>query len=188
MTKNNIAREQNSEPVLRFLKARTVVYRKANLLVGLQILLTAVVPVLMAVAGIWLLDWKSLFALAGLSIALVDMLIIDRRLGKLSADAAKLAEEFDCRLFSLPWSDILVGQRLSPEAVQGYVVKFSQKKEPAILNWYPEAVSTIPHHLPPLPSNMMISTKRRLVAMSRKAIILAVAVLPVSRSISTLMW
>lgn len=147
MTKNNIAREQNSEPVLRFLKARTVVYRKANLLVGLQILLTAVVPVLMAVAGIWLLDWKSLFALAGLSIALVDMLIIDRRLGKLSADAAKLAEEFDCRLFSLPWSDILVGQRLSPEAVQGYVVKFRQKKEPAILNWYPEAVSTIPHHL-----------------------------------------
>jgi hypothetical protein len=101
----------------------------------------------MAVAGIWLLDWKSLFALAGLSIALVDMLIIDRRLGKLSVDAAKLAEEFDCRLFSLPWSEILVGQRLSPETVQGYVVKFRQKKEPAILNWYPEAVSTIPRYL-----------------------------------------
>lgn len=147
MTKNNITREQNSDSVLRFLKARTVVYRRANFLVGLQVLLTAVVPAVMAVAGVWLMDWKGVFALAGLSIALVDMLIIDRRLGKLSADAAKLAEEFDCRLFSLPWSEILVGHRLSPEMVHGYLVKFRQSKEPAILNWYPEAVSTIPHHM-----------------------------------------
>jgi hypothetical protein len=147
MTKNNITREQNSDSVLRFLKARTVVYRKANFLVGLQVLLTAVVPAAMAVAGVWLMDWKGVFALAGLSIALFDMLIIDRRLGKLSADAAKLAEEFDCRLFSLPWSEILVGHRLSPEMVHGYLVKFRKSREPAILNWYPEAVSTIPHHL-----------------------------------------
>ena len=147
MMKNRISQEQNSESILKYLKARSSVYRGANFLVGLQILLTAIVPAGMAVAGIWYADHKGLFALLGLSIALLDMLVIDRKLGKLSTVAAKLSEEFDCRLFSIQWSDILVGPRLPPETVREYCQRFPARKEDGLRNWYPEVVSQIPHHL-----------------------------------------
>lgn len=147
MIKNAITTDQNSESNLKYLKARYSVYRSANLLVSLQILLTAIVPAAMALAGIWYANHKGLFALLGLSITLLDMLVIDRRLGKLSAMAAKLAEEFDCRLFSLPWSTILVGPGPLPESVREYCQKFPSGRETGLKNWYPEAVSRLPHYL-----------------------------------------
>jgi len=147
MIKNEISQDQNSESILKYLKARSSVYRGANRLVGLQIILTAVVPAGMAVAGIWYANHKGIFALIGLSIALLDMLVIDRKLGKLSVMAAKLGEEFDCRLFLLSWSETLVGHRLPPETIREYCQNFPERKEDGLRNWYPKVVSQIPHHL-----------------------------------------
>ena len=147
MIKNSISMDQNSEDNLKYLKARYAVYRSANFLVSVQIVLTAIVPTAMAVAGIWYTSHKGLFALLGLSIALLDVLVIDRRLGKLSTMAAKLSEDFDCRLFSLPRSNFLVGPGLLPETVREYCQKFPSRKESDLRNWYPEAVSRLPHYL-----------------------------------------
>jgi hypothetical protein len=147
MIKNTIAQDQNAEHIFKYLKARSSVYRKANRLAGLQILLTAFVPAAMAVAGIWLANQKGIFALFGLSIALLDMLVIDRKLAKMSAVAAKLGEEFDCRLFAIDWSDTLVGTRLPPETVREYCQGFPARREIELKNWYPEVVSKIPHQM-----------------------------------------
>ena len=136
---------QNSEANLIFRKAIFVVYREANRIVVGQFFLVVLAPIAMAVIGLFCPELKSHFVLAGLLIALFDVVIVDRALSVRISEAAKIAEEFDCRVLNIPWASVFVGSRYSFERLRRHAKKFSDRKLSKVVNWYPkEAFSLSP--------------------------------------------
>lgn len=136
---------QNADENLIFLKARFVVYREANWIVLFQFVGAVVVPIAMTILGLFFPHLKVHFVLTGLLIALFDLVVIDRVLSLCIADAAKLGEEFDCRVLRIPWASIFVGSRYSPEDLRRYSRRFSQRYLSRVRDWYPkEAFSLSP--------------------------------------------
>lgn len=136
---------QNVEENLVFLKARFVLYRKANWIVVVQFFVAVLVPIGMAISGLFFPEYRAHFVLIGLLIALADLMVIDRMLSLLIANAAKLGEEFDCRVLGIPWASVFVGSRYSPEDLRRYSRRFSQGSIGRVLDWYPkEAFSLSP--------------------------------------------
>jgi SMODS-associating 4TM effector domain len=143
MSELEAASRQNSEENLVFLKARFVVYRKANWIVVLQVVLTILIPIVMALSALFFPEFRAHFVLAGIMITLVDLLVIDRLLAKPISEAAKLGEEFDSRVLGISWANVFVGARFSPELLRKYSANFKGRHTQRVLNWYPLAAFSL---------------------------------------------
>jgi hypothetical protein len=73
-------------------------------------------------------------------VALVLMLGFER--GRTSA-GTRVLEEFDVRVFGLPWNERIAGRRLVPEAI-ARAVRRSRTDRTRPADWYPPAVDELP--------------------------------------------
>jgi hypothetical protein len=145
---NQIPTVQNTEPMVRLLRARRQIYANGKRLLTLQLILTIGVPLI----GVFLtLVWPALkgeIALLSLVIAILDVTVFDRVQKGMLKTAAKLQEQFDCTVLDLPWDQFTVGDKVVPEIVHDASSNYLRGKvDPQLPNWYPPVVGKAPLHL-----------------------------------------
>lgn len=145
---NNIPIVQNEESSLRLQRARNQIYVRAKVLFYLQLLFTVVVPVASAFWALFVPEWKPFAAFAALTIALLDVMFLDRAQRQLLKVAAKIGEERDCGILELQWNEFTVGGRVDPETIHGAAIAYAKRNDDTKLrDWYSPVVGKVPIHL-----------------------------------------
>jgi hypothetical protein len=142
-TSSNIGQRQDEPELLRFLRARSQIYRWAERWQWMQLLLMVAVPIVGSVYGSINPDARSYVAGIAALMAIFDVVIMDRRYRKLIRLAAKAAEAFDVALFRLPWSKAAAGAQLDAEYVSTADRKW-RGDEGKLRGWYPVSVDRAP--------------------------------------------
>lgn len=143
----NVPLHQNAQLQLHPLRAARTVYNRAKVFLGVQIVLTVLLPVAGAFAALSNPSLRAFVALGALVIAILDASVLDRAQKRATRRAATMQEEFDCAVLDLPWDAFAVGQRPDPEDIHEASNKYLGGKEDSSLsNWYPAAASTVPSH------------------------------------------
>ena len=146
MTMNDIAERQNTPHFLRLLRARSEIYRRATHLQLVQVTLTVVVPVVMAIVALFMPAIRPVAAAVSVSLTLIDIGFLDRALKRRLKTAALICERFDCDLLKLPWSKFAAGKPLEPEIIAEADRRWP-KGDAKLIDWYPAAVGQAPLHL-----------------------------------------
>lgn len=145
---NSIPTRQNEELALKLLRARTYVYSCATRMMGVQLLLTVVFPVVGAIAAIFWPQVRAFVAAASLIILIGDPWVLDRYYKLLLKRAANIAEQFDCMVLDLPWDQFIVGDKVEAEDIHRAAMRYSKRHDDTnLLHWYPENVGAAPLHL-----------------------------------------
>ena len=133
---NNIATAQNLAPQIKLIRARQRMYRVATRWMILQIVLTVILPV---IGALLILPWPGLrpyVAFLSLSAVILDALSLDRQHRQLLKRAAKVAEEFDCKILELPWDQFTAGDKVDPEDIHTAAERYSkQADDPRVRDW-----------------------------------------------------
>jgi hypothetical protein len=146
---NSIPQDQLNERQLQRLAAQRYLYSKAKKLLGLQMILTAPAALVWSIVVAIRPNLKVYAAFWGLSIGLLDTLVLDRFQRSWKQQAAKIQELFDCDVLHLTWRDFKIDRRPDPENVVAAAKKF-QRSDPdysTLKNWYPTSVGQLPLNL-----------------------------------------
>ena len=145
---NEIPKIQNDEQQLDMLAAQQQIYSEAKKVEVVRIIFT-----ILAVA-VWLIliTWKSdlkiyaaYWGIIGITIALLDILLLTPWIDSLKEKGAKMKELFDCKVLELPWYNLKVGSHPDPGTIVKYSSKYDQKypERTKLKNWYPVAVQKL---------------------------------------------
>jgi hypothetical protein len=126
---NEIGTRQNSEGMLRLMRARSRLYLVAERLQWLQLMLTVIVPVGSAVLGLIRPQARPYVAILAFSITMLDVSWIDRSQRTRLKTAAKISEQFDCAVLDIEWNKFLVGKRLDAELIAGLTRRWRRGDE-----------------------------------------------------------
>jgi SMODS-associating 4TM effector domain len=143
---NTIAKDQNSAPFQRLLKARQRIYSEATRFQITQLIATVLLPVTGAVLGTLYSPARPWVALYGLIVTVLDVLWIDRSQREKLKVAAKLGDQFDCAVLKMSWNVFAVGKTVDAETVDAASRKWSGK-EAHVLDWYAGIPERAPLHL-----------------------------------------
>lgn len=153
-SKRDIAGIQRSEIFQRYLKASTWLYSRAKLIRSAQLVLTILIPIALAILSTVFSDQsqskvglKGWAAFYGIAISIFDIAILESAQASYKKRAAKVQESFDSRLLVLPWNDLKVGDRLSPEDVDQWARSLKRELTEEQRNWYPAVASDQPLYL-----------------------------------------
>ena len=145
---NAIAQLQGEEDQLRLLRARSALYSRASTLAVLQVILAVLFPVAGAIISIWHPELRAPVAAMSLAILAIDALVIDRHQKLILRRAAKIIEQFDCVVLSMPWASFVVGARAEVEDINKAAAQYSKRHDDSmVLAWYPESVGRMPIHI-----------------------------------------
>lgn len=145
---NSIPTAQNAEPQLRFLRAQRELYARAKRVLIIQLVLTIGVPLIGAVSTLMLPELKAFVAFLALSIAMLDVAVLDRFQKRLLLAAARVQEQFDCAVLELPWNQFTAGHPLGPEAIHEAASGYARRHDDSsLIDWYPVVVGNVPLHL-----------------------------------------
>lgn len=145
---NEIDKKQLETRMLNLLRARTLIYRRAKNVQAVGLIISLVFPVVGLIVSALLLPSKPFIAFAALMFSFLDVLLLDRWHRAQLKNAAKLQEDFDCKVLQMGWNTFLVGNRIDPEDVFADACKkLSERDEQRLINWYPLAVKELPLHL-----------------------------------------
>lgn len=140
MALNDINIRQNEDENLERLAAQRALYSRAKS-VRLFVVVSALsIAVASALAALFYPKASPGLGLLGLLLALLDSLFLDGLEEDFRQRAAAVQEDFDTRLFGLPWNESL-GQRVEHERVveEGR----DGKSDPKLRDWHPD-VSALP--------------------------------------------
>lgn len=143
MTSNTIPERQNQPEFMRFLRARSEIYRRASQLQLIQLIFTVAVPVISAVIGLCFPSTRPFVAMTAIGVTIIDVAVLDRCLKRRLKTAALVCEEFDCRLLDIPWNKFVAGRHLEPETIIEADRLWSRGNS-KLNNWYPEIVGLVP--------------------------------------------
>src|SRR5205823_112884 len=142
---NSIPERQNEDDRLKLLRARQQTYARATRFLVAQLVVTLLVPLVGAVLAIVYLPAKPYVAAASLIVLLLDILWLDRRQKTLIKRAAKIAEQYDCAVLDLPWSEFAVGERIEAEEIHSAAKAYAKHHDDLCLrDWYPIEVGALP--------------------------------------------
>ena len=145
---NIIPTIQNEEEALQLLRARTHTHSRATLIMFLQLVPTVILPIAGTVAAI---VWPGLgvyVAAASLIIVIADPWIIDPSYKLRLKRAAKIAEQFDCRVLDLSWDQFTVGDKVEAENIHTAAKCYTKRHDDTKLrDWYPTNIGAAPLHL-----------------------------------------
>lgn len=145
---NEIPALQNEEEALKLLRARTGVYSSATRIMLVQIVVTVVLPVAASVLTLFWPNIRAVVALTSLIIVIADPLVMDRYYKLLTKRAAKIAEQFDCRVLDIPWDHFTVGDMVEAEDTYAAARSYRRRHDDSKLsNWYPAIVGSAPLHM-----------------------------------------
>lgn len=145
---NTIPQQQNGEDMLRLLRTRRLLYKRAKRMQGLSIALTLLLPLFgAAAAAFWPVASPWIAAIA-IMFTVCDASLLDALHKARLKTAAKLQEAFDCDLLGMDWNDFLVGARVDAEEVYaGSSQQLGEADEAQIRDWYPQSVARLPMHI-----------------------------------------
>ena len=130
------------------LAAQRELYSSAKRVIGFQMILAGPVAVMATLFGLIYPQLKDYAALLGVTILVLDMVLLNPRQKKLRGQGASVQEAFDTKVLDIEWNDLKVGKRPEPELIQEYALalgKDAQKAE-KLKDWYPVAVQQLPVH------------------------------------------
>lgn len=132
---NEIPVRQNTERSIELLRARKQVYAAAERFQIAQLLMVVALPIVAAVFGLAMPEYRAHVALLALIATLTDLLFLDRLQRTKLKLAAKLSELFDHEVLELPWNEFVVGRRPDPETVVGEARRW-QGGDDRLRDWY----------------------------------------------------
>ena len=137
---NNIPQQQNEEQALRLLAAQRRLYDWAKIALAIQIMLVVIVPGVLVVLEQFAASLKVWAALAGLTISILDAVLLDPVKAGFRHKAAATQELFDCQVLDLGWSS-LKGRKPDREDLHGAA---TGEKADNLKDWYPPSVGQLP--------------------------------------------
>ncbi|WP_375404232.1 S-4TM family putative pore-forming effector [uncultured Sphingomonas sp.] len=144
---NEIPDRQNSDRSIRLLRARKQVYAVAERFQVAQLLVVVALPIIAAVFGLAVPEYRAHVALLALIATLSDLLFLDRMQRNKLKLAAKLSEVFDHEVLELPWNEFVVGRRPDPETEIGAARRW-RGGDDRLRDWYaPREIGLAPLHL-----------------------------------------
>lgn len=143
---NQIPREQNSQKQLERLAAQRELYSSAKKWHGFQILITVIIPVVLAGLAFIFNEIAVITAIFGVASFLIDISVIEPVIKKRKTKAAKIQELFDCDILQLPKSPLKTVDDITVEEVLLYYnahIKIARNVE-KIKDWYSPRISELP--------------------------------------------
>jgi hypothetical protein len=143
---NTIPTDQNKAESIEVLRASRQVYDQAKMIGTIQRVLAVSSALIGPVVSAF---WPAARVWAGLygAIALlIDVIFLEPSAKMKQATGAKIQEQFDTKIYDLPWNCAKVGRPPDPETVVNLAAKH-QKKHPdlkTLVDWYPTAVGQLP--------------------------------------------
>ncbi len=138
-------RSQNDPANLELLAAATHFYGSAKFIAGLQFALTvpvAVVSYTILFSFPGLKPWTTFVAL---TVALTDILVLERLQSRLRLFGALAQEAFDCAIFRLPWNQFLCSRRLEAAEIAEAAASHRRRNPDvrSLSDWYPAVVAEL---------------------------------------------
>ncbi len=141
----DISDKQNSERSLRHIAAWSHLYGHAKVIAGWQFCLSVPCALAMSLIALRWPEAKVVTTPISLLFGWVDVLCLDRIQNERKKIAAKMQEQFDCELFSLPWNEIRCSTAPETEVLNEAAEKFLRKNnQPNHRDWYPPEVGRLP--------------------------------------------
>ncbi|CAG9179948.1 hypothetical protein LMG23992_04120 [Cupriavidus laharis] len=145
---NDICSKQVEPRMLKFLHARTLIYRRAKTYQAIGLIVSLGLPLAALLASAFCEGAKPYVALFALTFSYLEVVCFDSWLRIQLKTAAKLQEEFDCTVLQMNWNSFLVGAHLDPEQIfEDDFPQLGSRDEQRLRNWYPSAVAGLPVHL-----------------------------------------
>jgi hypothetical protein len=141
----SIATRQNEQQMLRLQRARRALYGQVKKYQGVVVAFTLLFPVLSAVAAVKLPMFRPYLTVLALAFSIADVAFFDRWAKRKMKEGARLQEEFDCHVFTLPWNNFVAGSKIDVEDVARLVrIPLPDEVVESLVNWYPCATAEIP--------------------------------------------
>lgn len=145
---SSITTKQNEPGEIRKLRAQRCLHSRAKRIVGVQVVLTAVLPVAGAVAVAFRPELKGSVAFYSLLISFIDLAVLEPWQKSLQTKAAKVQEAFDCSVLDLPWADVRVGSPPEEEDIHSASnAHLGGENDDTLRDWYPAAAGDVPSPL-----------------------------------------
>ncbi|HMJ91131.1 MAG TPA: S-4TM family putative pore-forming effector [Candidatus Acidoferrum sp.] len=140
---------QNSKPAIDLLCAISETYTRAKTIMALQFTLTVPAALASSVLMAWQQDWKIWLTSFSISVALLDVLRLQRAQIGLRKRGATLQQMFDAKVLKLPWRPLRCGSVVDSADVFSAAQKFvaRAKSTDGMRDWYPVVIGKIPIHL-----------------------------------------
>jgi hypothetical protein len=135
---NQIPIKQNTQKQLERLAAQRELYSSAKKIHILQIFLTVIIPVILAITSSFISEIATLSAIFGVFFFILDISIIEPEIFRKKTKAAKIQELFDCDVLQIPISPLKTVDDISVEEVLTHYnahIKIKTNVE-KIKNWY----------------------------------------------------
>ncbi len=130
------------------LAAQRQLYSTAKITIGIQMILAGPVAVIATLLGIFYPDLKNYAALLGVTILVLDLVLLSPRQKKLRSQGASVQEAFDTKVLDIEWNEIKAGKRPEPELIheQARIFGSDTRNLKKLENWYPVEVQQLPIH------------------------------------------
>jgi len=141
----SIFEHQNSPAKLKLLAAQRHFYTQAKHLQRWRVLGTIGLAAIAPLIYYLLPESRMILAIIGGVWLIVSRFVLEDIEAKKIKQAATVQEQFDVGLFSLPWNEVLVGDRVSPELINSAAADFKGDTE-KLKDWYADT-GNIPYPL-----------------------------------------
>lgn len=136
---------QNTKESIDMLAAASLFYALGKIALGVQVLLTVGLAISMAIWAKLHPNFAVWAAFSGITVTLLDVLMLDRLQIQLRKRGALAQEALDVALFGLKWNSLKCGEKLEPESVHlASAVLKKWKGTEKLTDWYPPSVGQLP--------------------------------------------
>lgn len=151
MPGNEIAANQNGQRALRLLAAISHFYGVGKRVLAIQMFLTVGLAIVLPAITCFFPDFKVAATFIGITVAWLDVAVIDRiqiHYRKLGANGQ---EQFDCELFDIEWNELRCGKPINDEEIHSAANSFlNRNSDGKLRDWYAPELAELPLVIAPL--------------------------------------
>ncbi|SFC94844.1 hypothetical protein SAMN04487907_1221 [Zunongwangia mangrovi] len=132
---NNIVEKQNNEKFIQYLKAQRIAYSQCKIYKTFDFI-SILIAIILPLIGVFkneLLDYLAAFGV----LWTVIYLISDSYRKRKTVEGAKIQEQFDIELFSIPWNKILCKSKINSDKITDLAKKYEKQD---LKNWYSKEI------------------------------------------------
>lgn len=132
-------------PMLRLIRARTLVLKRLKRCQALVLVLNLLLPVASAAATAFMPEARPTIALVAVMLGIFDVTMIDGWMKSRLKVGARLQEEFDSEVLDIDWNEFVAGTKVDAEdTFEDGARTLSDAEEKRLCGWYPPVVAEVP--------------------------------------------
>jgi hypothetical protein len=143
---HNILTLQNRPENILMLAAQRQLYMEAKRFFMIQVYITVPVTIVLSllklipaeISGNFFVYTASFF---GGAISIADLIIGHFIVSDYRSQAAKIREEFDCKVYEMEWDNISIRSKVDRETINKFGYKYRTIPDSPLENWYPEEIA-----------------------------------------------